>query len=185
VADVSVTGTVNKPVVASSQPPTTTTAGIVQTSWAQPVTPATSTPTSVTNVPVAVTPPKPSDAYVSAGKIRWDDVPATPAPKSPVPAAPSAKSPVPAKPSDAYVALGKTSWDSAGATKAKDSTVHLKQCVEKACAGAARDIEIIEVTPRSLVIALKVASPEKKQPLTRAILSLEELDDYRVSLKWK
>lgn len=90
---------------------------------------------------------------------------------------------------EAYVTAGVIRWDdeddSPAAARPGHSLAALKECVTKACGGLARDIEVSEASPGTLVVALRAAAGVEPQQLTPAILSLEELDNYRVTLKWK
>jgi hypothetical protein len=143
-----------------TQPALPSPTAVVQTSWTEPAKPA----VTVAAAPAAVM--QPSSAPAGVNKT-------------------SASS---SKPAEAYVTSGVIRWDDDEDTSASapaHNLAELKTCVTKACGGLARDIEVSESAPRTLVVALRAAVGVDPQELTRTILSLEELDDYRVTLKWK
>ncbi len=59
----------------------------------------------------------------------------------------------------------------------------LQQRIAKACAGQARDVEIIPVSDSSMTVRMKVRNAAAGQQVGRAVLNLPELTPYQVKLE--
>jgi hypothetical protein len=61
----------------------------------------------------------------------------------------------------------------------------LQQRIEVACAGVARDVEVISQSSNSLQVSFKVRNAAQGQQLAQKVLNLPELGPYRVKLEVK